>query len=163
MFGNYSSRRSYLKDILYLQKCGSSRFKATIMSTILAFFNQFVYKGMWMMPSYPDMRLTQTLRNSCKVIESNIPVMIFPENSNEGYKDVLTEFFPGFVMLSLKYYKEYGIDLPIYPVYYSIKKKIMVIDKPIYVQDLVKQGLSRKEIAQVFCDKVNQLFFDYVK
>lgn len=163
MFGNYSSRRSYLKDILYLQKCGSSRFKATIMSTILAFFNQFVYKGMWMMPSYPDMRLTQTLRNSCKVIESNIPVMIFPENSNEGYKDVLTEFFPGFVMLSLKYYKEYGIDLPIYPVYYSIKKKIMVIDKPIYVQDLVKQGLSRKEIAQVFCDKVNELYFDYIK
>ena len=66
-------------------------------------------------------------------------------------------------MLSLKYYKEYGIDLPIYPVYYSIKKKIMVIDKPIYVQDLVKQGLSRQEIAKVFCDKVNQLYFDYVK
>ena len=64
-------------------------------------------------------------------------------------------------MLSLKYYKEYGIDLPIYPVYYSIKKKIMVIDKPIYVQALVKQVLSRKENAKVF--KVNQLYFDYIK
>ena len=163
MFGNYKSRRAYLRDVLYIQKCGAKPFKATFMATVLGSVNQFVYKGMWMMPSYPDMRLTQTLRNSCKVIEANIPVMIFPENSNEGYKDDLTEFFPGFVMLAEKYYKEYGVDLPIYPVYYSIKKRIMVIDKPMYVQDLVKQGMNRNEIAKVYCDAVNKLYFDYVE
>lgn len=162
MFGNYKMRRAYLKDILYIQKCGASKFKATVMSTILALFNQFIYKGMWMMPSYPDMRLIKTLRNSCKVIEANIPVMIYPENSNNGYKDVLTEFFPGFVMLSEKYYKDFGVDLPVYPVYYSIKKRKLIIDKPMYVQEYVKQGLSRDEICKIFCEAVNRLYFEYV-
>ena len=163
MFGNYKMRRAYLKDILYIKKCGAKPFKASIMATILAAFNQFVYKGMWMMPSYPDMRLTHTLRNSAMVLNENIPVMIFPENSNEGYKDVLTEFFPGFYMLSEKYYRDYGIDLPIYPVYYSIKKRIMVIGKPLYLQDYVSKGMKRDEICKVYCDAVNSLYFEYVE
>ena len=163
MFGNYFMRRAYLKDVLYIQKCGAKPFKAAFMATILGALNQFVYKGMWMMPSYPDMRLIKTLRNSCEVINKDIPVMIFPENSNQGYKDVLTEFFPGFVMLAEKYFKDYGVDLPIYPVYYSVKKRIMVIDKPMYVQEYVKQGLKRDEICKIFCDAVNRLYYDYVE
>lgn len=163
MFGNYRMRRAYLKDILYIQKCGAKPFKAKVLATILGALNQFIYKGMWMMPSYPDMRLIKTLRNSCEVINANIPVMIFPENSNQGYKDVLTEFFPGFVMLAEKYYKDYGIDLPIYPVYYSIKKRIMIIDKPMYVQEYVAKGCNRDEICKIFCDAVNRLYFEYVE
>ena len=163
MFGNYRMRRAYLKDVLYIQKCGAKPFKATFMATILAPFNQFIYKGMWMLPSFPDMRLNKTLRYSTMALNENIPVMIFPENSNKGYKNVLTEFFPGFIMLSHKYYKDTSIDLPIYPVYYSIKKRILVIDKPMYVQKLKEQGLSREEICKVFCDAVNNLYHTYVE
>lgn len=66
-------------------------------------------------------------------------------------------------MLAEKYYKEYGVDLPIYPVYYSIKKRIMIIDKPMYVQDYVKQGMNRNEIAKIYCDAVNRLYYEYVE
>ena len=135
MFGPYKMRMAYLKDILYIQKCVSKPFKASFMATILATVNHLVYRGMWMIPSYPDMRLKQTLRVSCDIINQDIPILIFPENSNEGYKDVLTEFFPGFIMLSENYYKDTGVDLPIYPVYYSVKKRIMIIDKPLYIQE----------------------------
>lgn len=164
MFENYSTRKAYLRDILYIKKCGKKPgFKTSFISSILAVLNPLVYKGMWMLPTYPDGRLSKTLRYSAKVLDANIPVMIFPENSNDGYKDVLTEFFPGFVMLAEKYYRATGEDLPVYPVYYSIKKHIMVIDKPLFVQDMVKQGLDRYQIAEKFCEKVNSLYYQYVQ
>lgn len=163
MFGNYQSRKAYLRDILYIQKCGKKPgFKTSFIASILAVFNPMVYKGMWMMPTYPDGRFATTLRNSAKVLDANIPVMIFPENSNNGYKDVLTEFFPGFVMLAEKYYRATGEDVPVYPVYYSIKKRIMIIGKPMYVQDMVKEGLDRYQIAEKYCQAVNALYFEYV-
>ena len=164
MFGNYQSRKAYLRDILYIQKCGKKPgFKTSLVSSILAVLNPMIYKGMWMMPSYPDSRLRQQIKDSSKVIDANIPVMIFPENSNSGYKDVLSEFFPGFVMLATAYYRQTGVDLPIYPTYYSVKKRILVIDKPLYVQEMVNEGLDRNQIAQRYCDAVNKLFFEYVK
>ena len=39
----------------------------------------------------------------------------------------------------------------------------MVIGKALFVQNFVKQGLDRYQIAQRFCDEVNQLYFDYVR
>ena len=163
MFGNYKSRKAYLRDILYIQKCGKKPgFKTSFIASVLGFLNPGIYKGMRMMPSDPDMRLAQTIKNSCKVLDAGLGVMIFPENSNEGYKDVLTEFFPGFVMLAEQYYRSTGVDVPVYPVYYSVKKHVMVIDKPVFVQDLVKQGLNRKQIAEFYCNKVNDLYLNYV-
>lgn len=163
MFGNYKSRRTYLRDILYLKKCKASRARAVIMSTLFASVSQFVYKGMKMMPTYTDMRLSKTIKNSISCIDNDISVMVFPEDSNDGYKEVLTDFFPGFVLLADRYYKQKGEDLPIYPVYLHVKKRVMVIGKPIYMQELVAKGMDKFQIAKFYCDKVNELFFSYVK
>ena len=164
MFENYKSRKAYLRDILYIKKCKKKPgFATSFKASIMAIFNPWVYKGMRMMPTYPDMRLSKTIKNSVKVLDAGMSIMVFPENSNDGYKTVLTEFFPGFVMLSERYYKHSGEDLPIYPVYYSVQKHIMVIGKPIYMQELVKAGLDRTAITNVYRDAVNQLYFDHVE
>ena len=164
MFGDYAMRKAYLRDILYIKKCGMKPgFKTSFKASVLAALNPGIYKGMRMMPTYTDARFANTLRQSSMVLDANTPVMIFPENSNEGYKEVLTEFFPGFVMLAEKYFRATGEDVPVYPVYYSLKKRIMVIGKPMYVQENVKQGLDRYQIAEKFCAAVNQLYFDYVQ
>ncbi|MBE5750583.1 MAG: hypothetical protein E7346_06940 [Clostridiales bacterium] len=163
MFGNYASRKAYLRDVLYIKKCKKSRTKAVIASTLMATVSQFVYKGMKMIPTYPDVRIAKTIRDSMKVLDANKTIMVFPEDSNDGYKEVLTDFFPGFVILSEKYYRATGEDLPIYPVYYHITKRVMVIGEAVYMQDLVKQGMDRNQIARFFCDKVNGLFFDYIQ
>jgi hypothetical protein len=118
---------------------------------------------MWMMGTYTDGRLISTVKNSIKVLESDIPVMIFPENSNEGYKTVLTELFPGFVVLAMQYYKKHGVDLPIYPTYYHVKKRVLVIGKPMKVNELYKQGLDRTAICEKFCRAINSLYHDYVE
>ena len=164
MFGNYESRKLYLRDILYIKKLAMPAGKKTsFKASLMARLSPGIYKGMRMMPTYPDARFTNTLRQSCKVLDANLAVMVFPENSNEGYKEVLTEFFPGFVMLAEKYYRLRGEDVPVIPAYYSLKKRIQIIGKPMYVQDYVKQGMSREEIGKVFCDAVNQLYYDYVQ
>lgn len=164
MFGNYKSRKAYLRDILYIKKMGKKKgFATSFKAGFMAIFSPYVYKGMKMMASYPDGRLMETLRNSTQVLDADMSVMVFPENSNNGYKDVLTEFFPGFVMLAEKYYKARGEDVPVYPVHYCVKKRLMVIGKPMYVQDFVKQGMDRYQIANEYCKAVNQLYFDYVE
>ena len=164
MFGNYESRKTYLRDILYIKKLAMPAGKKTsFKAALMARLSPGIYKGMRMMPTYPDARFTNTLRQSCKVLDANLAVMIYPENSNEGYKEVLTEFFPGFVMLAEKYYRLRGEDVPVIPAYYSLKKRIQIIGKPMYVQDYVKQGMNREQISKVFCDTVNQLYYDYVQ
>lgn len=164
MFEGYKSRKNYLRDILYIKKCKKKPgFATSFKSAIMAVFNKGIYKGMHMMPTYPDARLSKTIKNSVQVLEAGMSVMIYPENSNDGYKTVLTEFFPGFVMLAERYYKKNGEDLPIYPVYYDIKKRILVIGKPLYMQEMVKEGLDRTAITERYRDAVNQLYFDHVE
>lgn len=164
MLGTYKDRFNYLRNVLYSKKLGKKPgFFVTLKSLLMAFFSKWVYKGLRVIPTYMDARFVKTLRYSISVLEQGASVMIYPENSNEGYKDILTEFFPGFVMLSEKYYHKHGVSLPVYPVYYSLKKRIMVIGKPLYVQEFLKEGLNRYEIADRFCKEVNQLYYDYVQ
>lgn len=120
-----------------------------------------IYKGIKVIPTYPDVRLKTTIKNSIKVLNDNKSIVIFPEDSNNGYFKVLTEFFPGFIMLSEQYYKLYNIDLPIYPLYYNHHLKQMIIGFPMYIQKLKHQGLNREEISNVFCNAVNDLYFKF--
>jgi 1-acyl-sn-glycerol-3-phosphate acyltransferase len=164
MFGNHKARTAYMRDILYIKKKHMKPgWKTSLKAWLLAWLNPCVYKGMKNLPTYTDGRLGKTIKVSVKAIDQGMSVLIFPENSNEGYFDVLTEFFPGFVMLAQHYFAVKGEDIPVYPVYISVSKHIIVIDKPMFVQDFVKQGLNRYQISEIFKDKVNDLYFKYVE
>jgi hypothetical protein len=163
MLGNYSSRFHYLRDVLYIQKNGFNKFKATLKASFEAIFSYSVYKGMKILPSFPDARLRKTLQYSIDMLDAGNAVSVYPEDSNQGYFDEMTHFFPGFVMLAQMYYKKTGEDLPVFPVYYGSKKKKIVVGKPLYVQELVNQGLDRDQIADRFRLEVNQLYYDYFK
>lgn len=161
MTEGYKARRKYLKEVFYMQKQGNGRFKASVKATFEALFSTFFYKGVKCIPSYADTRLMSTFKHSVKVLDSNSAIMIFSENSNSGYFDELTQFFPGFVMLSKFYFQKEGEDLPVYPCYYHLKKRIMVIGKPYYVNEMLKSGMNKFEIAEKLKNAVNELFFTY--
>ena len=163
MLGNYKSRFRYLRDVLYIQKNKLSKFKATLKAGFEAIFSIYMYRGMKILPSYPDSRFRKTLKYSMDMLDAGNAVSVYPEDSNEGYFDEMTHFFPGFVMLAQQYYKNTGEDVPIFPVYYGRKKKKIVVGKPLYVQDFVKQGLDREQIAEEFRKAVNQLYYDHFK
>ena len=61
----------------------------------------------------------------------------------------LEEYHNGFVTLSNLYYRRKQEDLPVYNIYYSKKLCKMVIDKPVYINELLKTK-NPDEIAQMF-------------
>ena len=163
MLGSYKMRFRYLRDVLYIQKNHMGKFKATLKASFEALFSIYFYRGMKVLPSYPDARFRRTLQYSIDCLDSGRSISLYPEDSNQGYFDEMTHFFPGFVMLAQQYFKKTGEDLPIFPAYYGRKKKKIVVGKPLYVQDFVKQGLDREQIADKFRLEVNQLFYDHFK
>ncbi|MDD6302193.1 MAG: hypothetical protein PUA56_02635 [Bacillales bacterium] len=160
MLGTFKERFHYLRDIFYMQKQGYNKFVATIRGGFEAIFSYEFYKAMKVIPSYQDARLIDTVNYSIELLEHDIAVLVFPENSNDGYKEVLEEFFPGFVLLSDKYYKKNHVDLPIYPTYFDKKRNIVYIGKKVYMQDYVKLGYDKKQIAEEFRSLVNKLYLD---
>ncbi len=163
MLGNYKSRFTYLRDTFYIQKQHLGKFRASLKAGFEAMFSKLIYKGMRFIGTYQDQRMMETIKTSVKLLEEGNAIMLFPEDSTEGYKEILSGFFSGFVMLADRYYKKHNIDLPVYPIYYSRKKKKLIIGHPLYVQDFVKQGLDRYQIADEFCKAMNQLYYDYVQ
>lgn len=162
MLGDYKTRFRYLRDVYFMQKKGHGKAFASFLAAFDAFFSIFFYKGMKFLPTWRDARFAKTIVNTIDVLEDGTSVLIFPENSEEGYKEVLTEFYPGFVSLAECYYKKTKKDIPVYPVYYHDKMQTMVIGEPCYVQEYLKKGLSREEIARELRDKVNELYFLYI-
>ena len=163
MLGSYKMRFKYLRDVLYMQKNHFSKGKATRTAWFEAIFSLRIYRGMKMLPSFPDARFRKPLQYSMECLDKGFSISLFPENSSEGYFDELKSFYPGFVMLAEQYYKKTGEDLPIFPMYYGRKKNKIVVGKPLYVQNLAKQGLKRDEIAQRFCEEVNELYRNHFK
>ncbi len=163
MLGSYKERFRYLRDVLYIQKNGLGKFKATMKAWFEAAFSIYVYRGMKILPSYPDVRFRKTLHYSMDVLDTGCAISMYPEDSSDGYHDELTHFFPGFVMLAQQYYKKTGEDVPVFPMYWGRKKNKIVVGKPMYVQDFVKEGLNREEIAERFRLAVNDLYHRHFK
>ena len=163
MLGTYKMRFKYLRDVFYVQKNKVKKFPATLKAGFEAIFSIYTYRGMKVIPSYPDARFRKTLNYSMQCLENDMAISMYPEDSNEGYFDEMKHFFSGFLVLAQQYYKKTGEDLPIFPVYYGRKKKKIVVGKPLYVQDFVKQGLHREEIAEKYRLAVNQLYYDHFK
>ncbi len=161
MLGKFSVRRAYLRDVFYMQKQGYGRVRAALLATFEAIFSPLVYRGMRVIASYGDGRLSSTIAASEEALGQNMAVMIFPENSSGGYYEEMREFFAGFVLLALRHRQGTGEDLPIVPCYYHPKRRFLAIGKPECAGALADRGLNKKQIAEYFKERVNQLFHTY--
>lgn len=162
MLCDYNTRRKYLRDIFYMKKQGMGRKLASFKAFFEAFFSLFIYRGMNFLPTYPDARLSKTIKESVQVLENGMPVLVFPEDSDGGYKEKMEHFFPGFVMLAEAYYRRTGKDIPVYPIYCDARRRQLVVGEPRYAHALKEEGLDRDAIAQVLCGDVNKLFENYI-
>ena len=157
MLGNYKMRFDYMRNVFYMQKKGYGKARATFLATFVAMFSKAFYRGMRVIPTWHDARLMKTVVKSVDLLKEGTPILIFPEDSGDGYHDVLTGFLAGFVTLAETYYKKTGQRVPVYPVYYHKKANAMVIGEPRFVQDFAERGMTREQIAAEFCKIVNGL------
>lgn len=163
MLEGYKSRFHYLRDVYFMQKRKMKKSNASFLASFEACVSIWVYKGMHVIPSYPDGRLIKTIRKSFDALNNDRAVMIFPEHSETGYHETLTGFSAGFVVLAERYAKLYGEDIPIYPIYYHKNKNKMIVGKPHTLEEFRGRNLDRNQIAEEFCKMTNDLLEHYVK
>lgn len=160
MMGSYSERFHYLRDVYFIQKRGMKKFWATLIAGFEALFSIYFYRGIKTLPTYTDGRIVSTIKNSVTCLENDVSVMIFPENSSDGYHEILTEFYSGFVALAERYRKKHGKDVDIYPLYYSQRYNKIVIGRPKTLADFPEK--DRRGIAEEFRKEVNALFTEHI-
>ena len=162
MCGNYKVRWNYLYHVFYRQKLKYSKLKSFMIATLFAIVSKWIYIGVGLIPTYQDARLLKSIRYSIEVLKKGHAILIYPENSNDGYKEILDEYNHGFITLSKLFYKLHGEDLPVYNVYYTKQYAKMVVNGPSYLNKMLKEGMTEQDIARLMTTKTNELYTENV-
>lgn len=163
MCQGYRVRRRYLIDVFYRQKLKYSKFRSFLIGTLFAIISGYIYKNNGVIATFTNASLKDTMKRSISKLEQGENILIFPEDSSKGYFEVLTKYYPGFAMLSKLYFKKTQADLPVYPIYISKKKKIIIIGKPLFINKMLnEQKLSLEEISEKAKDITNDLYNVYI-
>lgn len=145
----------YQTEVYYHQKKGWNIHWARLFCLLASPLTNLFYKGLNLISAYHDTRLRTTLDKSFTAINDNGEnIVIFPEDSSDGYLDELKGFHAGFVMLAEKCLNG-GIDLPIYACYFKKKERQYIFDTPVKYSELKAQFGNRKAIAEHLCNRCN--------
>lgn len=146
----------YQTKVYYHEKKGWNLWLARVFCLVASPLTNLFYKGLNLISTYKDVRFIKTIRESVSTIKEGKSIVIYPEDSKNGYLDELEGFYAGFVMLAEACFKE-GIDVPIYVSYFKKKELVYIIDRPVMYSRLSECYASRDDIARALCDRCNEL------
>lgn len=161
-FGTYEmtqglkSVHKYLTTNYLYKKKHFPKFWAVTLGTIIAPLVNLFYKGMNLIPTYPDNRFSLSLREGLKAIQEGASIIIFPEDSSKGYLNELTKYYAGFIALC-EFLLSKGVDISIYNTYLQKDKMITIVDKPVKYSVIRTSIENRDELAMKFCERANEL------
>ena len=159
MTKGYKSVKEYLTDVFLKQKHPNySNFRCELSGFSLSPLATWYYSGNTVIPTYPDVRFKETLRESLETIDKGMSIVIFPEDSSEGYFEQLKFVFGGFAVLCERLYKN-GIDLPLACCYYHREKHVCVVDNPIRYSVLRGETFDRNALAARMKKRINELAY----
>lgn len=146
----------YQTRVYYHEKKGWNLHLARLFCIVASPLTNLFYSGLNLISTYKDVRFMKTIRESVEAIKDGNSIVIYPEDSKNGYLETLEGFYAGFVLLAEACYKE-GIDVPIYVSYFKKKERIYIIDKPVMYSELYEKYKDKKLIAKVLCDRCNEI------
>lgn len=147
----------YQSEVYYPLKKGWNLHLSRLFCLLASPLTNLFYKGLNLISTYHDTRLRQTLDKSFTAINDNGEnIVIFPEDSSDGYSDELKGFHAGFVMLAEKCLNS-NIDLPIYVCYFKKKERQYIFDASIKYSELKARFGSRNSIAEYLCMRCNMI------
>lgn len=147
---------AYQTKVYYHEKKHWNLFLARLFCLIASPLTLLFYKGLKLISTYKDARLKNTLTQSFNAISQGENVVIFPENSEDGYLPELKGFFAGFVLLA-NYCEKQGINVPIFISYYKKKENKYIFDSPIMFDKIKEEYKTKEEIADYLLRKCNNL------
>lgn len=157
------SRWNYLYHIFYRQKLHWGKFKAFIVATLFCPISILVYRGIALIPTYTDGRFLNTLKKSCRALDAGSSILIFPEDSSEGYKNPPEKFYNGFVALCKVCKKRLGESIPVRLSYFFPKLHKIVVSKKIDVCKMIEEGLSEDAIAEKLTALMQELYYKHAE
>lgn len=146
----------YLTRTYYHGKKGWNIHLARLFCLLASPLTNMFYRGLRLISTYQDYRLRTTIQESLAVIENGGNIVVFPEDSSEGYFDEMKSFYSGFALFAERALKK-GIDMPIYVSYLRPKDNTYVFEKPILYSELKKQIPNKHDMAKHLLDKCNSL------
>ncbi len=150
------SMYKYQTRVYYHEKKGWNLHLARLFCLIATPLTNLFYKGLRLISTYRDARFRRTIRESLEAIRQGENVVIFPEDSTNGYLEELEGFHAGFVVFA-EVCKKQGIDLPVYVTYFRKKDLTYIVDKPIFYSQLTQNGESKEEICRKLAARCNEL------
>ncbi len=161
MNGSVKEIYIYLSRTYYYQKKKWNRHVAKIFSFIAAPIVHAFYRGLKLISSYNDYRFLTTIKESYRALsEFQENLIIFPEDSSQGYFDHIQKFYSGFLLICDYIYK-HGIDVDIMVAYLNYKRRTYVFDKAIKYSDLLKMNKTRDELTEMMLNRCNELGAQY--
>jgi len=146
----------YQTKVYYHEKKGWNLHLARLFCLLASPLTNLFYKGLNLISTYQDARVFKTIKESVASIKEGQNIVIFPEDSTNGYLEELEGFHLGFIMLA-EVCKKAGIDVPIYVTYYKKKERVYIIDKPIMYSEISSHGETKEEISKKLLDRCNEL------
>ena len=146
----------YQTRVYYHEKKHWNIHLARLFCLIASPLTYLFYSGLNLISTWHDARFAKTLRESIDAIKEGYNIVVYPENSANGYLSELEGFHEGFVMLAEVCFR-HGIDLSIYVTYFRRSDLVYIIDSPVTYSELVKNGASREEVARALCQRCNEL------
>lgn len=152
----------YQTRVYYHEKKHWNLFLARLFCLVASPLTNLFYRGLNLISTYRDGRFLKTIRESVAAIEQGDNVVIYPEDSTNGYLEELEGFHSGFVVLC-EVCKKKGIDLPVFVTYFRKSDRTYIVDKPVPYSELSANGESKEEIAKrllLRCNELGKMKFD---
>lgn len=146
----------YQSRVYYHEKKHWNLFLARLFCLIASPLTNLFYSGLDLISTYKDTRFKKTINESWEAIEKGQSIIVFPEDSTNGYLAELEGFYAGFVLFAEACYKR-GKDVSIYVSYFNKEKKVYIFDKPVKYSQLIASGGSKKEIADKLRLRCNEI------
>ena len=146
----------YQTRVYYHEKKHWNLHLARLFCLIASPLTNLFYKGLNLISTYKDQRFIKTLKESVAALRAGENIVIFPENSQNGYLEELEDFFHGFIKLA-EVSEKAGIDLPVFVSYFRKKDKVYIIDAPIYYSAFKNENKTRDEIVKTLLNRCNEL------
>ncbi|MBE5734422.1 MAG: hypothetical protein E7347_05170 [Clostridiales bacterium] len=146
----------YQTRVYYHEKKHWNLFLARLFCLLASPLTNLFYKGLNLISSYRDGRFMKTMKESLSAVQEGNSIVVFPEDSTNGYLPELEGFFAGFAVFA-EYCLKKGVDIPIVVSYFKKQERIYIFDKPINYSTLLKECGDRENVIQRLLKRCNEL------
>lgn len=155
MNGTLGEMYRYQTKVYYHEKKHWNLFLARLFCLLASPLTYIFYKGLNLISTYKDGRLIKTIKESIETLKKGESVVIYPENSDNGYLSELEGLHHGFLLLAETCLKR-GLDPDIFITYYRKKDGVYIVDKPVKYSSLC-EGKTREQVSDFVLNRCNEL------